>query len=232
MNISGLKRNPDLINRIWVEKDGKVITKSKCSIMVPYSYFERRMLRVGQKITTLAVCMVVCGDEYFVLNGGVWIWISPDASGQVQTDDGEYMKFDFLAGSVVIPDTLTVKDSDLTYAMDKYFIGGRIPAFLSYDDVGNLFMYHKEFGGLNISATNIPFELIVSIMSHDPVKKFDFYREGPMTKTPLYVPFRSVIFNTTNTTSKILGNYLEDGFTSALLSPTVQAEPIENLLRA
>ena len=232
MNISGLKRNPNLIHRIWMDKGGKVVTKEKCSIMVPYSYLERRMLKVGPKILTLGVCMVVCGNEFFVLNGGVWLWITPDSTGQVKTDDGEYMRFDFLAGGIVIPDTLTVKDSDLTYAMDKYFFGGRIPAFLSYDDVGNLFTYHNEFGGLKISGTNIPFELIASIMSHDPVKKFDFYREGPMTKTPLYVPFRSVTFNTTNTTSKILGNYLEDGFTSALLSPTVQSEPIENLLRA
>lgn len=233
MNLKQLKRRPSLIHEVWVDKDDRIITKKKCTILVPYNYLEYKMVQVGRKNQVLTVCMVVVGEEYFVLNGGVWMWITPDRTRQIKTDDGEYMAFDFEAGAIVCPDTLTVKDSDLTYAMDKYFYGyGRIPCFLNYDDVGNLFTYHNEYGGLRISANNIPFEIVSSVMAHDAKDKFLFYREGSMDKRPLFVPFKSVMFNTTNTVSKLLGNYLDDGFTSALLSPTDKEEPIETILKA
>ena len=138
-----------------------------------------------------------------------------------------------MAGQVVIPTQNVLVDSDLAYEINKYFYTyGRVPWFMSYDDVNVILKYHKEYSGLNISPNNIPFEIVTSKITRDRNNKFVYYRHTGMAQGPVVVPFKSVLFNATNTTSKLLGSYLSDGFTSALLSPSESVETVETLLRA
>lgn len=232
MGFLGLTRNPELIYSLWSIKDLTVSTKAKCKVMIPYGYLKYRMATIGDSISICACAAVVTDTEYFILNGCAWMSITPSNSEQVKIEGIEYLVYTFNAGDIVCPDLTTVKDSDLLYDMNKYFYSNaRNPAYFNYDDIGNIFLYHKEYGGLNISPNNIPFEAVTSVISHDYKDKFKYYRHGDMVKPPVVVPFNSVLFNTTNTASKLLGAYLEDGITSALISPTDRSEPIEALLR-
>lgn len=232
MDVTKLKRDPNLIEQTLVTSGTQVIAKQACQILIPYNYLNYRMAAVSDKITILAVAAVVVGDRYGVLNGCAGVNITPSTTRQIKIAGTEYLEFGFEKGSTVISDTTFVKDSDLLYEMNKYFYSnGRIPWFLNYDDVGNLFTLHREYGGLNISPNNVPFEIVTSMICHDYKDKFKYYRHGEMRLTPVVVPFNSVLYNATNTTAKLLGANLEDGVTSALISPSTKAESIENLLR-
>ena len=232
MDFKSLTRNPDLINNIWVKNENTVSTKKRCTILIPYRYLAYKLATIGDKINILSVAMVYSGNEYFILNGCCWLWITPSATEQKKIGGEEFLLFHFNAGDIVSPDLTTVKDSDLLYDMNKYFYSNaRIPFYLNQDDVGNLFLYHKEYGGMNISPNNIPFELITSVVCHDDKDKFKFYRHSDMKRPPMYFPFGSVLFNTSNTVAKLLGANLEDGVTSALVAPAARVEPIEQLLK-
>lgn len=232
MDITKLKRNPNLIKENLIVSGSQVFAKQACSILIPYNYLNYRMASISDKISILAVAAVVIGGEYGVLNGCASITITPSTTRQVKIGGAEFLEFGFEQGSVVIPDTTIVKDSDLLYEMNKYFYSfGRIPWFLNYDDVGFLFAYHREYGGLNISPNNVPFEIVTSVICHDYADKFKYYRHGEMKQSPMVVPFNSVLYNSTNATAKLLGANLEEGITSALISPSTKSEPIENLLR-
>lgn len=232
MGFKTMKRNQDKLKSILVDTGDSIITKIACKILIPYNYLNYKLVSIGEKITVLAVAAVVMGEEYGVINGCCGLTIAPSTTKQVMIDGQEYLEFGFLAGDVVVSETTIVKDSDLLYEMNKYFYSnGRIPPFLNYFDVGNLFTHHKEYGGLNIAPNNTPFEIVASMICRDPDNKYTYYRHTEMKKLPVVIPFNSVLFNTTNTTAKLLGADLEDGFTSALVNPSEQTESIENLLR-
>lgn len=232
MDFRTLKRNQDKLKSILVDTGDSVVTKVACKILIPYNYLNYKLVSIGEKITMLAVAAVVMGDEYGVLNGCCGLTITPSTTKQIMVNGQEYLEFGFLAGDVVVSETTTVQDSDLLYDMNKYFYSnGRIPIFLDYFDIGNLFTYHKEYGGLNIAPNNVPFEIVSSMICRDQNNKYTYYRHSDMKFSPVVIPFNSVLFNTTNTTAKLIGADLEDGFTSALVNPSQQTESIENLLR-
>lgn len=232
MNFSKLTRDYTLIDKSLVETPTSYITRVPCKIIIPYNYLSYRMAKMGTKVSILAVAAFVVGNRYGVLNGCCAIDIKPERTQQVKANGTEYIEFSFDAGMPVITDRTIVKDSDLLYEMNKYFLSnGRAPAFLTQDDVGNLFALHREYGGLNISPNNVPFEIVTSIIAHDPIDKFKFWRHGDMKQPAVVVPFNSVLFNASSTTAKLLGANLEDGVTATLIAPTTKAEPIETMLR-
>lgn len=232
MDFTKLTRDYKLIENTLVETPKSYICKQACKIVIPYNYLSYRMATMGEKVSILAVAAFVVGNRYGVLNGCCSIDIKPTRTQQIKAGGTEYIEFSFDAGTEVITDRTIVKDSDLLYEMNKYFMSnGRAPAFMTQDDVGNLFALHREYGGLNISPNNVPFEIVTSIIAHDPVDKFKFWRHGDMKQPAVIVPFNSVLFNASSTTAKLLGANLEDGVTSALISPTTKAEAIETLLR-
>lgn len=215
-----------------VNNNGTILTKQDCKIYVPYDYLKYRLLTISDRTDLLAVCAIVSGNEYGVLRGCCKLTITPSTTKQVMVDGKEYMEFSFEAGSVMIPQCLTVKDSDLVYDMYKYFYSaGRVPAFLDDYDLGGLLDTHKEYGGINISPNNTPFEIVTSMLCRDSQEHFKYYRHTEMKKPPIIVPFNSVLFQARSTTAKLLGANLEDGFTSALLNPSETPDRLENLLR-
>lgn len=233
MDIKNLKRNSEAIRQNFVVMGDKVVTKADCSFLIPYNYLTYKLAKTGERLYIAAVFAVVVGQEYGVMNACAQIHITPNETNQIKILGEEFIEFKFVKGQSVVETTEIVKNGDLLYEMNKYFYSyGRVPWFMSDTDVAKIFMMHKEYGGLNISPNNIPFEIVTSRICRDPKDKFKYYRHGEMKGNPIVVPFNSVLFNATNTTAKLLGNYLSDGVTSALLSPSDTVETPELLLRS
>ena len=232
MDISNLKRDSSIADN-FVTSGDRVLTKQDCSFLIPFNYLGHKLAKTGEQVFTAAIFCIVVGDRYAVCTCCANLEISPDEINQIKIRGEEYLEFSFVAGQVVIPTQNVLVDSDLAYEINKYFYTyGRVPWFMSYDDVNVILKYHKEYSGLNISPNNIPFEIVTSKITRDRNNKFVYYRHTGMAQGPVVVPFKSVLFNATNTTSKFLGSYLSDGFTSALLSPSESVETVETLLRA
>lgn len=232
MDISKLTRDSSLAEN-FVTVGTQVITKKDCSFLIPFNYLAHKLAKTGEQVFIASVFCIVIGDRYAVCSSCANLEISPDEINQIKILGVEYLEFKFAAGQTVIPTTKVLVDSDLAYEINKYFYTyGRVPWFMSYNDLGVILKDHKEYSGLNISPNNIPFEIVVSKITRDRTNKFLNYRHTPMAAGPVVVPFKSVLFNATNTTSKLLGSYLSDGFTSALLSPSETVETVETLLRA
>lgn len=232
MDIKNLRRDSFAVQDNFVINGENVMTKKDCFFLVPYNYINYKLASTGERIMIAAVFAIVIDGVYGVMNACANLVITPNEVNQIKINGEEYLQFGFVKGQVVTT-TKIVKDSDLLYEMNKYFYTfGRVPWFMSYTDVNRVMKMHKAYGGLNISPNNIPFEVVTSKICRDPKDKFKFYRHGQMQNNPVVVPFNSVLFNATNTTAKILGNYLSDGFTSAILSPSDRVETVETLLRS
>lgn len=232
MDFSKLVRDDNIADN-FVQSGDRTLTKKDCSFLIPFNYLAHRLAKTGEQVFTVAIFAIVVGDRYAPCVACANLEITPDEINQIKIQGEEYLEFSFVAGQVVIPTRKVLVDSDLAYEINKYFYTyGRVPWFLNYDDVAVCLKMHKEYSGLNISPNNIPFEIVTSKICRDSSNKFLYYRHSPMKKSPVVVPFKSVLFNATNTTSKLLGSYLSDGFTSSLLSPSESVETVETLLRA
>lgn len=232
MLFAGMKRNPKLFDSIWKVQGDTVIALQDCKILIPFDFLKNKMAIIAGRIQIAAICAVCSGNEFAILNGTAMITINPDDTRQVKIDNQVYLQFDFLKGSTVIPTLGSIKDSDLVYAIYKYFYNaGRVPGYMNADDLGRAMLLHKEWGGINISPDNTPFELVTSMICRDAKNKMVFYRHTDMKQLPVIIPFKSVLYNARSTTAKLLGNNLDDGFTSALIYPSTEPDRLENMLR-
>lgn len=232
MDITKLVRDPSIANEFGIVGD-QVIAKKDCSILIPFNFIGHKLAVVSDQIFITSIFAIVIGNRYATCSACASMEISPDETSQIRIGGEEFLEFKFVAGQAVVPTTRVLIDSDLAFEINKYFYThGRIPWYMSYDDVNVILEMHKEYNGLNISPNNIPFEIIASKICRDSKNKFAYYRHTDMTNPPVAVPFKSVLFNATNTTSKLLGSYLSDGVTSALISPAGRVETVETILRA
>lgn len=233
MDVTDLTRDPKYILDQLVVTDNQFITKKDCQVIIPYNYLNHHMAKIAEDIYITAICVILIDNRYAVLNACAMINITPDETNQIKIAGEEMLSFGFSAGSSIMNNLTIIKDSDLAYEINNYYYTyGRVPWFMNYRDIGQVLVMHKEYSGLNISPNNVPFEIVASKISRSSENKFQFYRHTDFSELPVVVPFNSVLFNATSTTAKVIGNYLDDGFTSALLSPSTRTETVETLLRA
>jgi len=164
--------------------------------------------------------------------------ISPAFTKQVQIGDESYYEFRFDPGTTVVKSLNCVMDDTLPYQMYREFIElGKIPVYLSYSDMANLFESCGELCGVDLGANEAVLSAIASSVMKDPDdmrRSFSFKINSildELSERPAIVPFRDVQYGATNTTAKIMGSYSDLAITSALVNPSERNEQFEDLLR-
>lgn len=240
MNLSALKRNPDNIKKdLSVSKTGEVITKGGCKVYFPTRYEEQGLSEIGSEVVLLGFFAIVHdNNDYGVSKALTKVKMLPDEIEQVKIDDEEYTVLTFLSGSVFIENTQVIMDSNLLYVVWNEFISkGKLPWFIDYRDLSQLFKHAPHYTGVKLGANHAIWEMVAATISRDPnnlqkhyrqtIKSIDYLKTNP----PVVVKLNSVTYGATNTTTKLLGSYFDEGLTSALVNPSTKTEPIETLLR-
>jgi hypothetical protein len=121
---------------------------------------------------------------------------------------------------------------------DEIISKGRVPWYLGYLELGQIFDTAGYHAGANIGKNQEVTELIISMISRSEKDRNKYYRttiqslDELMTNRPAFIPLRSVQYAATNTTNKLAGSYFSDALVSALVNPSDRVERIESLLRA
>lgn len=234
-----LIRDAAAVNSYLVDQeDGAVYTKRPCRIQIPERYLDRQLASIGAEVYILGIFAIIMDDGKYAVNlTNALMRIQPASTDTVEIDGTVYLEFSFAAGDVVFASTDLVKDDEVTYYIyDEHIAKGRIPWYLNYFDLANLFSTAQLHAGINLGNPAV-LRLITSTIARDPDDMMRLYRhrltriEEVQSLPPKTVPFRSVIYNTSDTTSKLIGAYFGDSVTSALVHPSEQTERIESLLR-
>jgi hypothetical protein len=226
-------------SHLEVLEDGGVVTRKACTIQVPERYLERHLASVGSEVYILGIFGLIMEAQYYgVMLVDAMVRILPSATETVDIDGISYLEFSFDAGDQLLYSTDLVLTDTLTYYIyDEHVAKGRIPWYLDYFDLAYLFESAKRHAGINLGNRSI-IELILSTIARNPQQMMQLYRhilkDATFIKTtpPAVVPFKSVIWNAADTTSKLIGGYFGDSVTSALVNPSEKVERIEALLRA
>lgn len=219
--------------------DGSVITDAACRILIPERYVSRNLANVGSEVYILAFFALIMEEQYYsVSRTCAMIRIDPSSIEKVEMEGMLFLDFHFQPGDRVFHSTDLIKAKTLTYYVyDEHVAKGNVPWYFDYNDLANLFSTAQEFTGVYLGNRAV-LELIMSTMARDPSDFSRLYRhvvtsdEDLVNNPPGLVAFRSVIWNVTDTTSKIIGAHFGDSVLSAVVNPTTQIERIEELLRA
>ena len=239
MNPKSLRRDKDYIAQNLVStKKGDVITKKPCQIQVPERYLDRHLATIGADTYVMGIFAIIMDDVYCVHVANAMVRITPGTTRTIDIDGTKYLSFEFLEGDQVIASTdLIQRGTNTYYIYDEFVAKGRVPWFIGYHDLGLIFESAGHYAGVNLGNRAV-LELIISTICRNPDDLTQLYRhfaKSPDTmdkKPPITIPFRSVPYNTTDTTSRLIGAYFTDSVTAALVNPSDNVERIETLLRS
>ena len=240
LQISELKRNPDILTDI-VQLIGKtLVAKNKCFIILPFRWLQTGLLEIGSTSYCATIFPIVNEKgEYAVSNVCTKMEITPSSIEFIRHEGKDHYVFSFDKGDVISPDINLVKDDTYSYSIyDEIIQKAKAPWFLNYKDVGLVMATSKSHSGVTLSGTNAIFELITATLSRnqDMTKQ---YREvvNSLELTELNkherqgVALNSVVYATSNKMNKLMGGYIEDGLTSALTEEESPISGVEQLLR-
>lgn len=231
-------RDPDYIKQhLHTQEDGSVVTDVACRIQIPERYDGRHLASIGTEIHILGFFAILMGEKYGVSQTIAMFRINPSSIEKVSVDGVVYYDFHFEPGDTVFMSTDLVQNDVLTYYVyDEHIDKGNYPWYFNYFDIAKLLDSAEEFAGVYLGNRAI-LSLIISTTTRDPKDLTRLYRhiyfkpEDIVKNPPAITPFRSVIWNTSDTTSKIIGAYTNDSLVSALVNPSDRVERIEELLR-
>ncbi|ARV77361.1 virion structural protein [Pseudomonas phage Noxifer] len=231
-------RDPDFIKKhLHEQNDGSVLTDTACRILVPERYASVHLANIGTEIHILGFYGILMGNRYGVVRTIAMFRIVPSSTEKVVINGVTYFDFHFEPGDTLIAGTEPVKNDTLSYYVySEHVDKGNIPWYFNYIDKANLFETAEEFAGIYLGNRSI-LSLIISTTCRDPKDMTRLYRHiyekhsDVETNPPVSIPFRNVIWNTSDTTSKFIGAYTADSIVSALVNPSDRVERIEELLR-
>ncbi len=234
-----LIRDPSkVISHLKESDDGVVYTDVPMKLHIPERYLTRKLAVIGLETYILSFFALIVDDKYYSVDyTPVMIQIDPASNTRVMIDDVSYVEFHFDANSVVFKNTDVVQDDKLAfYIYSEHIDKGHIPWYFGLEEHAMMLTDCSKWAGINLGDRS-SLDLIKMTMVRDSQDYGKFYRHilqslnDLETNPPTFIPFRSVTWNTTDTTSKLNGAYFSDGVTTALVNPSEHVEHMERLLR-
>lgn len=239
MNFNALIRDPARVQTAIKETpDGRLIAVKECKIYIPLRFSERGLAEIGVENYIIGIYAIVTEDKYLgvsLVNG--MMEIEPSVNLKIKIDGTDYYEFTFMPGSTICSNINLVKNDILVYKIyDEIISKGRVPWYLSYEDLGNIFGTAKYHANANLGDNPEVTELIISLIARSKQDRTKYYRstvhdrQEMLSNPPAYIPLKSVIYAASNTTNKLAGSYFSEGVVSALVSPSERSEKIEAIL--
>lgn len=235
------KREPDkAIKALTNLPDGSVMTTRGCKIYIPERYIEKQLASIGADTYIAGIFAIVVDDQFYgVSTTNAMMRVSSTANiSTVKFGDDSYLEFAFDPGSIVFPTVSLIKSDTLVYYIfDEFIAKGRVPWYIGYEDLAQLFDSADRHAGVSLNRYHSILEMFAAAIGRNPEDRAKYYRhsiasqDDPLKRPPKIIALRAITYGATNTTAKLMGSHWGDGLTSALVNPSEKQERIEELLR-
>lgn len=238
MDISLLKRNPIKAKANLKTVNNSIVTSKDCIVQVPERYVQKNLAMIGTQVYVCGIFPIIFEEQYYTLNNTLAMFrMKPAIVEKIKIGDDAYYNLKFEAGDTLIQSTDLVVNNQLVYHVYESFIQqGNIPWFMDLFDVVNIFASAKDHAGVDLGNKTV-MDIIVMTMARDSKDVFKLYKHDIKDlnyieqNPPALIAFDSVIWNTSDTTSKLNGSYHNDAINAALVNKSERVELIEELLR-
>lgn len=234
-----LKRNAqEVFKHLHLQSNGSTVCTAPIKIQVPTRFQNKDLVVMGSEVFVVGFYAIIVNDEYYGVDNTIsMLQIRPSSTRKISFKGTDYFEFGFEPGDIVfVNDQLVVNDTLTYYLYDEFIAKGNIPWYMNYYDQAKIFETALLFAGVNLGARSI-IELIISTIARDPTDLTRLYRHilnNPndiWTNPPKNIPFRSVVWNTSDTVSRLNGSFISDAINTAVANPSESVELIEEILR-
>lgn len=236
MNISGLKRNPDIIKSYFKKVKNTVLLKEDVKVLFPERYINRDLAQISSTVDVMSIYAIVDNNKnYAIVNKLIMQNLAPYNITEITIDNIIYKELYFRKGDVFITNTNLVKTNTLIYnVFDEFFTKGNVPWFLNYNDLSDILIASKEYTGSDIGKNPIAVEILASLIARNPDDKTKFYRTVKNKKTvkPSYIGLNNIFYSFDNTGAKLVGGYFGQGVPNAIVVPETKSSEVTKTLRA
>ena len=236
LQLDKLKRDPKKIASYLVTKNDITSTKEDLYIYFPSRFITKKLAFIDTDIRAINIFAIVDNkNNYAVASAPIIVRLSPAKVDTVKLENDickEYKQLYFPKDTVVIPNTLCVKQDSFVYDMyDELINNANIPWYLNYEDVASLFNKSKEYFGKALGTNLLAFELMASVITRSAKDKRVFLRLAKNQEDYTYVGIKDIIYSYNNTGAKLFGNYLAAGINSAILENEDTSSSLTDILR-
>ena len=236
INVSGLKRNPDVIKSYFKKIKNTIIVTEDITVVFPERYGNRDLAQIGSTVDVMSIYAILDSKKnYAIVNKLIMQNLSPYNITDISIDNKIYKELHFNAGDVFMTNTTLVKTNTLIYnVFDEFFTKGNIPWFLSYDDLSDILIASKEYTGSDIGKNPIAVEILASLIARNPDDKTQYYRTLKEHKKilPVYTGLNNIFYSFDNTGAKLVGGYFGQGVPNAIVVPETKSSEVTKILRA
>lgn len=222
------------IDKFCTFKKETIVTNKKLKVLIPAFYEGTQLLVIEDTVKSLGVFKIIIDNkEYVNLVMLCTLELTPSRVENETIDNEDFVCLYFDAGSTFINSRNVIKDGGKVNSIYTTFIGlGKLPSFLSYEDVHLLFDKTNKLCDVNLGVSRCIFEILYAHMFRDSKDPFKFYRNTKMDNDPVVVPLHKISHGPTSTIGRIAGSYMKEGIVADLVTENTEASEIENLLRA
>jgi len=240
INTSNLKRKPGIIKKYFDKIDKQLVVNSDIRVVYPDRYNNINLSIMGSSTRVVSIFAILDSkNNYAVSNLPIFINLTPSKIDDAMIDGVLYKVLYFDKDTVYTDNVDLMLDNRFLYDLfNEFYIQGKIPWYMGYDDVINIFKYTSKYA--NSSMGNFPLgsEVLASVIAKSPLDKTKSYRttiksiEDTVKYPPGYVGLMNPFFTFDNTTSKLAGSYYSKGVSSAVVNKEDSSTKIEEILRA
>ena len=229
-----MKRNPDLIKSYFTVGADNVVTKENIMIMFPKRYITRGLCILDNIVNVIGVYAIIDNyNNYCVVNTPIIQSLSPSMLSNTNIGGIDYKLLFFNKNDVFLTtNNLIVKDNIIYPLMEEFYMQGKIPWFLDYDDLCGLLLESKKYTGSGIGNDPLVFEIMTSIVGRSPADRTIFYRTvRDKYKNPYYIGLNNPFYSYGNTGAKLIGNRFGTGINTALINKETKSSVTTDILR-
>lgn len=240
-DLNEFKRSQEDFSIYFREDKNVTYAEKDFSILFPLSYVAKDLASITSVIEVICILMILDEEKkvYKTLSIPVKQKFSPNDTEKTTLNDVPYYKMNFKKGQVVTPNNNCVKTADFLFTVfETFYLRGKVPIFLSYEDLGNLLDKTKKYCGSSIGENLIAIHIIVAVMTRYKDDEDKLYKEVLKTfedlkkKHPSFKGLSDIFYGIDNTVSSLIGGYLIDGMIGSIVKPETTSTKIADILKA
>jgi len=239
MNVNHLIRDAAKVHAACKEVGDSLVAVHPCKIYIPEHYTSASLCTIDDVIRIVGIFGMTVDDKYYATSNACTLMeIKPSTTNTVDIHGEKYLEFGFIAGDTIIKNLNLIRIGTLVYRIYNEIISkGKVPWYITMEDHAVLFETALSHGNAKLGADAALLELLTVAMCRQKEDRAKFFRHDPRLNDPhskikpIFVPLKSVAYQSSNTTAKLLGAHFNEGLTSALVNKSERNESIEDILR-
>ena len=238
LELGKLKHKPDAIKKLFTNKADSVLANDKFYIIFPERYVNKNLAVMGGTVKLISVYAIVDTNyNYGVISAPVFIDIAPNNITSVLVNGEVNKVLEIEKDHVFVYNRNLIQEESFLYdILDEFFLQGKVPWFMTYDKLSDLFIESRKYAGSKLGDDVLAMEIVASIITRSSEDKLVSYRhavnkKGKVAK-PGYVGLSNVYYSYDNTTAKLMGGYMKQGVTTAIVNREKSTTKVSAVLRA